>query len=84
MERFIATRGRVVLGREGYKGRNEEKEVEARRLQRCLVKVLRLSGQTQTRQGVRHLAMSSCPLGSPNKVVDSVDSVHVCIFLCLY
>lgn len=44
--------------------------MEARRLQRCLVKVLRVSGQTQTRQGVGHLAMSSCPLGSPNKVVE--------------
>lgn len=71
VDRFKVTReSRVVLGREGYKRRNEEKRVEARGLRRCLVKVPRASGQTQTRQGVGHLGMSSCPLGSPNKVVE--------------
>lgn len=66
-------------------------------LWRYLVRVPRASGQTQTRQGDRHLGMLSCPKGSLNKVVKSggkrfgeaegfeqmpLLTLRMCVFLC--
>lgn len=92
MERFKVTRERRVIF-----GKERDKRVGESGLWRYLVKVPRASGQTQTRQGDRHLGMSSCPQGSLNKVVESggkgfgeaeeveqmpLLTLRMCVFLC--
>lgn len=71
VKKFQVTReSRVFLGRQRQKAGKKRKGRGSRGNGRCLVKVPRASGQTQTRQGDGHLGISSCPQGSLNKAVE--------------